>query len=82
MFFFFFSYRIYRCLQEALLAADPGEIVFLGEGLHQIRGSGALEEGGTIKGIGKAERIVLSANEMESLPSLLDFSGQEVRYII
>nr|KAF7413136.1 hypothetical protein H0235_012987 [Vespula pensylvanica] len=70
--------QIYRCLQEALLAADVGEIVFLGEGVHQIRGSGGLEEGGTIKGIGRAEHIMLSANDIESSPSLLDFSGQEV----
>lgn len=76
-----FCYRIYRCLQEALLAADVGEIVFLGEGVHQIRGSGGLEEGGTIKGIGRAEHIMLSANDIESSPSLLDFSGQEVRDI-
>ncbi|XP_015182736.1 PREDICTED: SHC SH2 domain-binding protein 1 [Polistes dominula] len=71
-------FKIYGCLQEALLAAEKNDIVVVGEGLHQIRGSGSLEEGGTIKGIGKSENIILSANDIESLPSLLDFSGQEV----
>lgn len=70
--------KTYACLQEAIHASDTGDIIILGEGLHQIRGSGGLEEGGIIKGIGKAENTTLSPNEIESAPSLLDFSGQEV----
>ncbi|KAI4502987.1 hypothetical protein M0802_002031 [Mischocyttarus mexicanus] len=71
-------FKVYGCLQEALLATDKNDIVVVGEGVHQIGGSGGLEEGGTIKGIGMTENIILSANEIGSLPSLLDFSGQEV----
>ncbi|KAK2576716.1 hypothetical protein KPH14_005372 [Odynerus spinipes] len=70
--------KTYGCLQEAIHASDTGDIVLLGEGSHQIRGSGGLEEGGTIKGIGQAENTTLFANEIGSAPSLLDFSGQEV----
>ncbi|XP_008215276.1 protein nessun dorma isoform X1 [Nasonia vitripennis] len=67
-----------NCLQEALDISDKGDIVIIGKGEHEISGAGNLEEGGTLKGLSKAESIIVCPKETESGPSLLDFSGAEV----
>lgn len=67
-------------MQEALDASETGDIIIIGEGEHQIRGSGGLEDGGTIKGICNAENTIICARENANGPSLLDFSGEKVFY--
>ncbi|XP_046413011.1 protein nessun dorma [Neodiprion fabricii] len=67
-----------NCLQEALDASEAGDIVVLGEGEHQIRGVGGLEEGGKFKGFGRLGDTVICGRETECGPSLMDFSGGEV----
>ncbi|KAG7207486.1 hypothetical protein KM043_009118 [Ampulex compressa] len=70
--------KVSSSLQEALHASDVGDIIVIGEGTHQIRSAGGLEEGGVIKGIDNIQRTILSPKQTESAPSLLDFSGNEV----
>lgn len=67
-------------MQETLHTCEAGDIIVLGEGSHQIKGAGNLEEGGTIKGIHNFEQTILSVKDTEIVPSVLDFSGSEVRY--
>ena len=65
-------------LQEALESSDTGDIIIVGNGEHQIKGSGNLEDGGTIKGLSSAEFTVVVPEETLPGPTLLDFSGNEV----
>lgn len=64
-------------LQEALDICDTGDIVVIGRGEHQIKSAGSLEEGGTFKGLGNREEVILCAGDFECGPSLLDFSGKD-----
>ena len=68
-----------NCLEEALDVCRIGDIILIGKGNHQIRGARNLEDGGTLRGIGKLESIIVNPTEIESGPSLLDFSGDEVK---
>lgn len=65
-------------LQEALEASDTNDIIVVGSGEHQIRGSGSLEEGGTIKGIGSFKDTIICPLESVNGPTLLDLSDGEV----
>ncbi|XP_076291028.1 protein nessun dorma-like [Lasioglossum baleicum] len=71
-------FKISGSLQETLQVCDSGDIIAIGEGTHYIKSAGNLEEGGTIRGISNVERTVLSVKDIETAPSLLDFSGNEV----
>ncbi|XP_033334782.1 SHC binding and spindle associated nessun dorma [Megalopta genalis] len=71
-------FKISGSLQETLQACDSGDIIVIGEGTHDIKSAGNLEEGGTIRGISSVERTVISVKDTETAPSLLDFSGNEV----
>ncbi|KAF7992252.1 hypothetical protein HCN44_001577 [Aphidius gifuensis] len=66
------------CLQEALDASQAGDKIIIGEGEHQIRRAGGLEEGGTIRGLSDCQSTVLCAKDSATGVSLLDFSGGEV----
>ncbi|KAK0095817.1 hypothetical protein PV326_007291 [Microctonus aethiopoides] len=66
------------CMQEALDASETGDIIILGEGEHLIKGSGGLEEGGTIKGIYNNKNTVIGGKESTTGPALLDLSGEQV----
>lgn len=70
--------KISNCLQEALETSVAGDIVVIGEGEHQIRGTGGLEDGGTLKALGALDCTTICGRETESGPSLMDFSGGEV----
>lgn len=70
--------RISGSLLETLHTCDAGDIIIIGKGIHQIKGAGNLEDGGTIKGICNLEHTILNMKDIESAPSLLDFSGSEV----
>ncbi|XP_078047485.1 SHC binding and spindle associated nessun dorma [Augochlora pura] len=71
-------FKISGSLQETLQTCDAGDIIVIGEGTHDIKSAGNLEEGGTIRGISNVERTVISVKDTETAPSLLDFSGNEV----
>ena len=71
-------FKISGSLQETLHTCEAGDIIVLGDGSHQIKGAGNLEEGGTIKGIHNLEQTTLSVKDTEIVPSVLDFSGSEV----
>ena len=71
-------FRVSSCLHEALDTSETDDIVLIGEGEHQIRGAGGLEEGGILRGIANLESTILCPKETESGPSLFDFSGGEV----
>ncbi|CAL7944028.1 unnamed protein product [Xylocopa violacea] len=71
-------FKISGSLLETLHTCDAGDIIVVGEGTHQIKGAGCLEDGGTIKGIYNLENTILSMKDTETAPSLLDFSGSEV----
>lgn len=71
-------FRISGSLLETLHTCDAGDIIIIGKGIHQIKGAGNLEDGGTIKGICNLEHTILNMKDIESAPSLLDFSGNEV----
>lgn len=52
------------CLAAALDGGDEGDVIVVNKGLHEIKGSGLLETGGTLKGVySKEETIITSANE-------------------
>ncbi|XP_012270158.1 protein nessun dorma [Orussus abietinus] len=71
-------FKTLNCFQAALDASKENDIIILGEGEHEIRGAGGLEEGGIIKGISNQDITIIAPIEAESGPSLLDFSGGEV----
>nr|XP_012151125.1 PREDICTED: SHC SH2 domain-binding protein 1 homolog B [Megachile rotundata]XP_012151126.1 PREDICTED: SHC SH2 domain-binding protein 1 homolog B [Megachile rotundata] len=71
-------FKISGSLQETLHMCEPGDTIVIGEGNHEIKGAGNLEEGGTIKGIHKLDQTILSVKDIEVVPSVLDFSGSEV----
>lgn len=73
-------FRISGSLLETLHVCDAGDIVVIGKGTYQIKGTGSLEDGGTIKGIYGSEHTILNTKDTESATSLLDFSGNEVSY--
>lgn len=77
----FFS-RISGSLLETLYMCDAGDIIVVGKGTHTIKGAGRLEDGGTIKGIDSSEHTILNKKDIETAPSLLDFSGNEVSRIV
>ncbi|CAK9814951.1 Protein nessun dorma [Anthophora plagiata] len=70
-------FKISGSLLETLQTCDIGDIVIVGEGNHQIKGAGSLEEDGTIRGI-NVEQTILTMKDTETAPSLLDFSGNDV----
>ncbi|OAD54316.1 SHC SH2 domain-binding protein 1 like protein B [Eufriesea mexicana] len=70
--------KISGSLLETLHVCDAGDIVVVGKGTHQIKGTGSLEDGGTIRGIYSSEHTILNTKDTESATSLLDFSGNEV----
>ncbi|XP_034942237.1 protein nessun dorma [Chelonus insularis] len=65
-------------MQEALDASEAGDNIIIGEGEHQIKGAGGLEDGGIIRGICDYKKTILCAKDNISAPSLLDFSGEQV----
>ncbi|XP_058792617.1 protein nessun dorma [Phymastichus coffea] len=67
-----------NCLQEALDIANTGDIIIIGKGEHQIKNAGNLENGGVLKGTGKAESNIIFPRTTGIGPCLLDFSGDEV----
>ncbi|KAL7304581.1 protein nessun dorma [Trichogramma pretiosum] len=64
-------------LQEALDVSKTEDIIVIGVGEHNILSAGNLENGGTIRGLGKTESVIVAPKETEVGPCVLDFSGQE-----
>lgn len=71
--------RTVSSLKDALNTSEAGDIVILGEGMHQIKGIGGLENGGLLRGIGNSGFTTIAPQEATTAPSLLDFSGENVR---
>ncbi|KAF3428278.1 hypothetical protein E2986_09146 [Frieseomelitta varia] len=71
-------FKISGSLLETLYTCDAGDIIVVGKGTHTIKSAGRLEDGGTIKGIDSSEDTILNKIDIETAPSLLDFSGNEV----
>ncbi|XP_017879040.1 protein nessun dorma [Ceratina calcarata] len=71
-------FKISGSLFDTLHTCDAGDIILVGEGTHQIKSAGSLEDGGIIKGIYNFENTILNMKETETAPSLFDFSGNEV----
>lgn len=71
-------FKISGSLFDTLHTCDAGDIVLVGEGIHEIKSAGSLEDGGTIRGIYNLENTILSMKNTETAPSLFDFCGNEV----
>ncbi|XP_057671655.1 protein nessun dorma [Diorhabda carinulata] len=65
-------------LAAKLETGNPKDIYVLNETNHKILTTGALEKGGTLRGIGATDKVVITSN-IEDV--MLDFKGNEVNLV-